>query len=141
MIAKKDDRLIDLEYMIPKEFKEDVSRKTPSTVPITPETSAPERKETRCHVCYCDSTGEILLSVIADHAEKHMCSSCLRRRIAPQTARDDCDSTPSLDLSDSKSTNPETEAEERDYSPPDYSSGPVATDADSKGSDPMSMFD
>jgi len=111
---KKDDKVVDLEYMIPKEFKED---KVDEPVPKEPIQTQVES----CHSCGRSSHDAMLTRAIHYGQTKLVCPRCLKRAM-------DSDSESSLYGSSS------TPSYSRGTK--DYSSG---NSENSSGS--MSMFD
>ncbi len=118
--------MVDLEYMIPKEFKED-------RIIEEPEPAVREVTFTACHACSRTSHDAVLVPVVHQGEDKWMCPRCLKKTI-------DSDAEPSY-YGSSSSTEYRAEPS-TNYSEPEtntYSSEP--TTPDYSGSSPMSMFD
>jgi hypothetical protein len=74
MLSKKDDsKLVDLEYMIPKEHKEEAERKPE---PEAEQTTLNVREV--CYACGKDSEEIVLLPVFHQGSDKWICPKCLK---------------------------------------------------------------
>lgn len=128
MIRKKDDKLLDLEFMIPTEHKREALVDTPQTVIETTPTQITEA----CCECSRSSEDIVLMPVFHQGEDKWMCPRCLKGKI-------DSD-TPSL--YGYNETPSYTENSEQSYSESSYdTSESESSDPDYSGSNPMSMFD
>jgi len=123
MFNKKDEGMVDLEYMIPKEFKEETH---------VVEESEPVRGSTytSCHACSRTSHDAVLVPVVHQGENKWMCPRCLKRTIDSDAEPSYYSSTPAHEETPSYSDTPETNSYSSEPSTPDYT-----------GSSPMSMFD
>lgn len=130
MIRKKDDKLLDLECMIPSEHKREAIIEEPQTVIAATPTQITEA----CCECSRSSEDTVLMPVFHQGEDKWMCPRCLKSRI-------DSDS-PSL--YGGYRTESYQQSSEPSYSESSYTESTESsesTDPDYSGSNPMSMFD
>jgi hypothetical protein len=76
MLGKKDEKLVDLEYMIPKEHKEE------SVIDTVEETNALREV---CHTCGCTSDEKILMPIFHQGVDKWICPKCWKNEAEPST--------------------------------------------------------
>jgi hypothetical protein len=118
-MTKKDEKLVDLEYMIPKEHKEEAE----STQISETEQSTLNLRES-CYSCGKDSEEIVLLPVFHRGEDKWICPNCLKGHLGTEAYN--AYTQPSYSSESSLGTPPETSE----------SSSPS-----SESSSPMSMFD
>ncbi len=74
MILRREERLLDLEYLIPKEYKEEIE-----------EADRAEEIEGHIEACYlCGSTEGMLIHVVEEGERRLVCLRCLKKRMEEQ---------------------------------------------------------
>ena len=76
MFSKKDDKLVDLEYMIPKEHKQESMRLETDAV-VRPTPSGPES----CFSCSRNSDEVVLVPAFHQGSDGWICPKCLKQKI------------------------------------------------------------
>ena len=120
-MAKKDEKLVDLEYMIPKEHKEEAEA-TPASEYSEPEQSTLTLKE-NCYACGKDSEEIVLLPVFHQGEDKWICPNCLKGHLG----------TDMFNAYAQSSYSSETPSEDTTSS--------LGNSSEDESSSPMSMFD